>query len=289
MILCAGSKHSQADDMVKTVLFLCGLAIVIGLILAAPLFTRLRRKRLRDRPFPASWQHILDRHVPFYEQLPAPLPKRLRGYIQVFLAEKRFVGCGGLSLTDEMRVTIAAQACLLVVHQNERFYPTLKAIYVYPAAFLVNTKQSIGGYVLEEKVARRGESWEQGIVVLSWADIQHDVTHWHDGNNVILHEFAHQLDQEDGRADGVPLLANADRVTWAHVFSQAYQRLQRDVQRGSKTVMDEYGATDPAEFFAVATETFFEKASSMQRHHPELYAVLRRYYCLDPVTWVQQR
>jgi hypothetical protein len=275
--------------MVKTVVFLCGLAIVIGLILAAPLLTKLRRKRLRDRPFPPNWQQILDHHLPFYEQLPAPLLKRLRGYIQVFLAEKRFIGCGGLNLTDEMRVTIAAQACLLVLHQ-ERFYPLLKAIYVYPAAFVVNTKQSLGGYVLEEKVARRGESWEQGIVVLSWADIQHDLAHWHDGNNVVLHEFAHQLDQEDGRTDGVPLLEHqADRITWAQVFSQAYLALQRDVKRGAKTVMDEYGATNPAECFAVATETFFEKAASMQCHHPELYAVLQRYYRLDPVSWSQPR
>ncbi|MBW4469047.1 MAG: zinc-dependent peptidase [Stenomitos rutilans HA7619-LM2] len=272
--------------MVQTILFLCGLAIVVGLILAAPLFKRLRRNHIRDRPFPPSWQKILDRNVPLYSCLPEPLQKRLRSYMQIFLAEKTFTGCGGLSITDEMRVTIAAQACLLLLNQNERFYPRLSAILVYPGAFVVNATQSLGGYVVQEKTARRGESWDRGLVVLSWDSIQYDTMHEHDGHNVILHEFAHQLDQEDGTADGVPFLACAtDRTTWARVFRQAYEQLQRDVQRGAKTVLDAYGATAPAEFFAVATETFFERAELMQRYHSELYDVLRNYYQLDPAHW----
>jgi MtfA peptidase len=277
--------------MVKTILFLGVLAIVIGLILAAPLLTKWRRKRIRDRPFPYQWQALLDRKVPFYNRLPAPLQAQLRGYIQIFLAAKTFTGCGGLSITDEMRVTIAAHACLLLLKQNERFYPKLDAILVYPGAFVVNTTQTVGGYVVEEKpVARRGESWDKGIVVLSWEDIQYDATHGQDGHNVILHEFAHQLDQEDGAADGVPLLPHpTDRTTWSQVFRQEYDRLQRDVQRGLKTVMDAYGATAPAEFFAVATETFFERAEHMQQHHAELYGVLRHYYGLDPAGWSGRR
>ncbi|PSB24819.1 zinc-dependent peptidase [Stenomitos frigidus] len=273
--------------MVKTILFLCGLAIVISLILAAPLLTRWRRKRIRDRAFPHQWQTTLDRKIPLYKSLPKPLQERLRGYIQVFLTEKTFTGCGGLTITNEMRVTIAAQACLLLLNQNERFYPKLNAILVYPGAFVVNTTQSMGGYVVEEKnVARRGESWDRGIVVLSWEDIQYDATHGRDGHNVVLHEFAHQLDQEGGRADGVPFLTPpVDRATWAQVFRREYDRLQRDVQRGLKTVLDAYGATDPAEFFAVATETFFEKAQLMQRHHSDLYQVLECYYRLDPASW----
>lgn len=277
--------------MVQTIVFLCGLAIVVGLILAAPRLTQLRRKRICDRPFPHSWQKILDRSVPLYHYLSEPLQTQLRGYIQIFLTEKKFIGCGGLSITDEMRVTIAANACLLLLHQNERFYPKLNAIYVYPTAFFVKTTESLGGYVVEEKtVGRRGESWDRGIVVLSWADIQYDTAHVHDGNNVILHEFAHQLDQEDGAADGVPFLTHpVDRATWAQVFRREYGQLQRDVQRGAKTVLDAYGATNPAEFFAVATETFFERAALMQRYHLELYDVLRTYYQLDPASWRRTR
>ena len=277
--------------MVQTILFLGGLAIVIGLILAAPLFTRLRRKRIRDRAFPHAWQKILDRNVPLYRYLPEPLQMQLRGYIQIFLAEKKFVGCGRLTITDDVRVTIAAQACLLLLSQKERFYPKLNAIYVYPTAFFVKTTESLGGFVIEEKtVGRRGESWDRGIVVLSWADIQYDTTHGHDGNNVILHEFAHQLDQEDGSADGVPFLVHSvDRATWARVFRQAYEQLQRDVQRGAKTVLDAYGATNPAEFFAVATEAFFERADLMERHHAELYDVLCHYYGLNPARWNRTR
>ncbi|XGV94870.1 MAG: zinc-dependent peptidase [Leptolyngbya sp. BL-A-14] len=275
--------------MVQTILFLCGLAIVIGLILAAPFLSKLRRHRICNRPFPHQWQAILDRNVPLYRSLPEPLQMRLRGYVQIFLAEKKFVGCGGLSITEAMKVTIAANACLLLLNQNDRFYPNLNAIYVYPTAFFVNTRESLGGFVVEEKtVGRRGESWDRGLVVLSWADIQYDATRVHDGNNVILHEFAHQLDQEDGAADGVPFLGRGiDRTTWSRVFRQAYEQLQRDVQRGAKTVLDAYGATNPAEFFAVATETFFEKASLMQRYHSELYDVLCLYYSLDPARWSQ--
>jgi MtfA peptidase len=277
--------------MVQTILFLCGLAIVIGLILAAPSLSKLRRRRIRKCPFSHQWQAILDRNVPLYRSLPEPLQMRLRGYVQIFLAEKKFVGCGGLSITDEMRVTIAANACLLLLNQNDRFYPNLNAIYVYPTAFFVKTTESLGGFVVEEKtVGRRGESWDRGLVVLSWADIQYDTTHVHDGNNVILHEFAHQLDQEDGAADGVPFLARGiDRTIWSRVFRQAYEQLQRDVQHGAKTVLDAYGATNPAEFFAVATETFFERADLMKCHHSALYEVMRNYYELDSASWNRTR
>jgi hypothetical protein len=152
----------------------------------------------------------------------------------------------------------------------------------------VNETASVGNYVVEERrVARLGESWTTDQVVLSWEQVKQDTTNWRDGRNVVLHEFAHQLDQEDGKAEGVPILQhNSDYANWAQVMTEEYQQLCNDVERGVNTVMDSYGATNPAEFFAVATETFFEKPHQLLKNHPALYEQLQRYYQLDPRQWV---
>ena len=193
-----------------------------------------------------------------------------------------------MRLTDEIKLTIAAVACLLLLNERGEYYPKLSSILVYPSAYRVKETKPVGGYVVQERtVVRIGESWARDQVVLSWEDIKRDATNWSDGRNVILHEFAHQLDQEDGRADGVPILeVRSDYLSWARVFKKEYQRLLRDVERGQKTVMERYGATDPAEFFAVATETFFEKPLLLKRKHPELYRELKRYYKLEPLEWI---
>ncbi len=194
-------------------------------------------------------------------------------------------------LTDEIKLTIAAVACLLLLNERGEYYPKLSSILVYPNAYRVRETLTVGGYVVQErKVVRIGESWTLDQVVLSWEDIKRDATNWEDGHNVVLHEFAHQLDLEDGRADGVPILERrSDYLSWARVFEKEYQRLLRDVERGHKTVMARYGATDPAEFFAVATETFFEKPLLFKRKHSELDRELKRYYKLEPLEWMQQR
>ena len=160
--------------------------------------------------------------------------------------------------------------------------------FIYPSAFIANQARSFGDYYLEEQQVKAGESWRTGIVVLSWENIKYDVNHWQDGRNVVLHEFAHQLDQEAGNASGVPILEKrSDYVTWGQVFRQEYEQLCRAVERGVETAIDEYGAIDPAEFFAVATETFFEKPVQLQRNHPDLYQELKRYYKIDPLEWVR--
>jgi Mlc titration factor MtfA (ptsG expression regulator) len=158
---------------------------------------------------------------------------------------------------------------------------------VYPNAYFVQETTAIGKYVVEERrVARLGESWANDQLVLSWEQVKQDINNWKDGRNVVLHEFAHQLDQEDGKAEGVPILQhNSDYAIWAKVMTEAYQQLCNDVLQGVKTVMDSYGATNPAEFFAVATETFFEKPHQLLSKHPALYEQLQRYYQLDPVQW----
>ncbi len=277
--------------MVKTVLFLLAILLIIALIWVIPALEATRRSRLFNQPFPWHWAAILERNLPIYKRLLLPLRKRLHGHINVFLAEKQFIGCGGLLLTDEIKLTIAAVACLLLLNERGEYYPKLSSILVYPSAYRVRETLPVGGYVVQErKVVRIGESWALDQVVLSWEDIKRDATNWEDGHNVVLHEFAHQLDQEDGRADGVPILERrSDYLAWARVFEKEYQRLLRDVERGQKTVMARYGATDPAEFFAVATETFFEKPLLLKRKHSELDRELKRYYKLEPLEWMQQR
>jgi len=252
------------------------------------IFRNRRRKRLRSQPFPQSWLTIIKKNVPFYERLPQADQGELQGHIQVFLAEKCFEGCGGLELTDEIKVTIAAQACLLLLHRETDYYPRLITILVYPYAYVAKSVQPIGGgVVLEGETARLGEAWIAGVVVLSWDDVRQGASDLHDGHNVVLHEFAHQLDQQDGSADGVPILEHRSQyVTWARVLSDEYDQLRRDTEQCRTDVIDAYGATNPAEFFAVATECFFEKPIQLRRKHPQLYEELKAYYRQDPASLV---
>ncbi|MFH1755332.1 MAG: M90 family metallopeptidase [Candidatus Latescibacterota bacterium] len=250
-------------------------------------FKNKRRKRLREAPFPSGWLRIVEKNFPLYQRLPAEDRLELLGHIQVFLAEKHFEGCGGLDLTDEIKVTIAAQACLLLLHRNTNYYPRLLSILVYPSAYIVrDVTDSSGGIEDEEFDVLQGEAWAHGAVVLSWDAVRRGAADFHDGQNVTLHEFAHQLDQEDGAVQGAPVLEHRSRyVTWARVLGEAFEKLQRATELGRPTVLDEYGATDPAEFFAVATESFFENPAELKRKHPELYEELKAFYRQDPVTY----
>ena len=181
------------------------------------MFRNRRRERLRSQPFPHSWLDIVKKNVPIFNRLPRVYKRELQGHIQVFLAEKCFEGCGGLELTDEIKVTIAAQACLLLPHRETGYYPRLVTILVYPHAYVARSVEPIGGgIVLKGETARLGEVWKDGVVVLSWDDVRQGALDLHDGQNVVLHEFAHQLDQQDGSADGAPILDHRSQyVTWA--------------------------------------------------------------------------
>jgi MtfA peptidase len=254
------------------------------------LFKQRRRNRLRAAPFPLDWLTIIEKNVRFYACLPEADRLELRGLIQVFLAEKVFEGCGGLVLTDEIKVTIAAQACLLLLHRDTDIYPKLATVLVYPSAYIAKTIKPIGsGLALEGENVNLGESWTNGIVVLSWDEIRAGASDFQDGRNLVLHEFAHQLDREDGAVDGTPLLVERSQyVVWARVLNAEFERLKRESWMGRPTVLDEYGATDHAEFFAVATECFFEKPRVLEKRHPELYAELRSFYRQDPATLLPQ-
>ena len=253
------------------------------------LLKHYRRNTYRTTPIPPEWKKILDENIPIYQFLPVHLRDELHGHIQIFLKEKNMEGCGGLELNDEIRVTVAAQACILLLNRKTKYYPKLYSICVYPSAFIVNSIADSDGNIIDEDV-RIGESWRTGVIVIAWDDTLHGAHDPKDGHNVALHEFAHQLDQEDGVSDGTPILENTSRYTsWARVMSREYTNLQNKTMDGESTVMDEYGATDPAEFFAVATETFFEKPAQLRKKHQALYDELREFYKSDPFVWMSKK
>ncbi|MEN6334035.1 MAG: M90 family metallopeptidase [Phycisphaerales bacterium] len=246
-------------------------------------FKKRRREKLASRPFPTEWLAILAENVPLYSMLPEADRNELKRGILIFLGEKRFEGCRGVEITDEIRVTVAAHACILLLHRQTDYYPGLKTILVYPEAFVTpDVHEVVGDMVLETEDVRLGESWHSGTVILSWNDLLDDIDAG-DGQNVAFHEFAHQLDSSGGKGDSTPVLRDqATFDSWAKALGQDYDRFQKAVQRRRPEVLDEYGATNPAEFFAVATETFFESPVDLRRSYPRLYEELKRFYQQDP-------
>ncbi|MCA9170138.1 MAG: zinc-dependent peptidase [Planctomycetales bacterium] len=250
---------------------------------------RRRRERLQAAPFPESWNAILHDNVIHERQLTAEQRARLRRLISVFVAQKNWEGCGGLILTDEIRVTIAAQACLLVVGMSsDIFFDHVFSILVYPHGYIApNVQVGRAGIVIDGRQPRLGEAWYRGPVILSWSDALAGGRMETPGHNLVLHEFAHQLDMLNGRlVDGTPRLEdNAQLRRWARVMEPEFKRLVEDCRYGRPGFIDCYGATNEAEFFAVLTEAFFEQPVLLQRHHRELYDLLQGYYRLDPAEW----
>jgi Mlc titration factor MtfA (ptsG expression regulator) len=244
-------------------------------------FKNRRREKLLARPFPASWQTALEEQVPYYHKLPPGERDLLRRYMQVFLAEKNFEGCGGLDLTHRERIVIAAYACLLILHRDNDFYSGLYSILVYPAAFIPKRYDPESmAFEEDEEDLHEGESWGAGTVVLSWEDVTMDAEHF-DGRNVVLHEFAHQLyDNADHILPGAEASAQ-----WMAVFEKHFEAHVSAVDRGLRTFLDDYGAEDDAEFFSVATEAFFERPVRFRTRHPELYAAFKQYYGQDPAAY----
>lgn len=245
-----------------------------------------RDKLIRRRPFPASWEDILQDALPVYRRLDREERSRLQQLIHLFLAKKRFYGCAGLEIDDEIRLTIAAEACLLLLNQGWQVYPGLQSILVYPTAFRAEREQQReDGTVAMTGHDLLGESWDNGRVILSWDDVERGAAGFSDGHNVVLHEFAHQLDGQSGSTNGAPPLRRNSYQSWARVFSESFEDLRSRSELRQPTVLDHYGASSPAEFFAVATEAFFEQPHQLRRHRPGLYAELQRYYQLDPRRW----
>jgi Mlc titration factor MtfA (ptsG expression regulator) len=268
------------------------LYLLLCCVLAAALvfwWPGFRLKQVLLQPFPGHYARILRKNVPSYRHMPADLQLQLKKLIKQFLHEKKFVGCDGFEITDEVRVTIAGHACMLLLNRNTHVFPELKLILVYPSAFIVpRTEHRSGGVVSHSRQTLAGESWSDGRVVLAWDHVRRRHAGYVPGQNVVLHEFAHQLDSENGANNGAPWMSGKDSYRrWADVMQREYDRLQWAAHTGAGTLLDYYGASNPAEFFAVATETFFELPVDLEAYHPELYSLLRQYYRVDPREWIE--
>lgn len=264
--------------------------LLIAWLVAEPWLVEWRRQRLRRQPFPLAWRRILRRRWPYLRRLPADLQIQLKRHMLVFLKEKAFIGCRGLTVTDEMRVTVAAQACLLLLNRpagRTDYFPGLRQVLLYPGPFVVDRVHGVGAGVLQnQRRVLAGESWSQGQVILSWDDVLSGAAMPQDGHNVVIHEFAHQLDQDHGPADGAPWLGSrARQQRWSQVMNDEYALLQQRLQMQQPSLLSAYAATEPAEFFAVASEVFYSQPARLAAEHPALYRELRDCYRVDPLSW----
>ncbi len=250
-------------------------------------FKRRRREKIGRQAFSSDWRALIAAEVPYYSMLPPADREELERHMLIFVAEKKFEGCFGQKITDEIRLIIAAQACLLLLHRQTDYYPGLKSILVYPHAFERTESEHLSsGFVIEGDEERLGESHHRGPIVLSWDDVLYGLRDPHDGENVVFHEFAHQLDSTAGKGDSSPVFASRESfLAWSGVLDEEYHRLCLAVDDETPHFLDEYGAENPAEFFAVATETFFEQPIDLRIHHADLYDALRDFYQQDPAGW----
>lgn len=225
---------------------------------------RWRRARLLRRPFPKDWEPFLS-EVPIYPWLSAEEKHELKGHIQVFVAEKKFEGAAGFAVDDRVRIIVAGNACLLLLHRETDYFPLMRTVVVYPTLYVARyTRPGPAGTVEEGVELRAGESWPLGTVVLAW-DAVESAGFGPGGQNVVVHEFSHQLDLEDGAMQGVPVLPPDLAEVWAEVFFREYAQARESLS--------------PAEFFAVATELFFSDPWALS---DPLYALLSRYFQLNP-------
>jgi Mlc titration factor MtfA (ptsG expression regulator) len=248
--------------------------------------TERRRKRLLDEPFPAAWTQILERNVAAYALLHDDEKQRLRDLVQVFIAEKHWEGAGGLELDDEIMVTIAGSGCQLLLGRDHDLFRDVESIVVYPSTVVVPAQaRSMFDPGL---TPTRGDSPVLGVahrggpVVLAWDDSLRGARDPRDGHNVVIHELAHKIDFLDGSADGTPPLSSgSERRAWAAAFAPAYLEHKQRAESGQPSFLDDYAITNEAEYFAVATEAFFEKPRALARELPDVYAALRQFYSLD--------
>ena len=243
---------------------------------------RRRRNKILADPFPESWALHINRNVRLSKDLRPDVLTRLKQATQIFIAEKFWEGCEGLDVTDEMKVTIAAQASLLLLGVEGFYFDNVTTVLVYPTAFSRSSRDgSPASY-------RAGEAWQGGPIVLAWDSVLKGGRNEDDGHNVVVHEFAHALDGLDGEMGGS--ITFGDRETdaqWTQLVRTEFEALRLAKTQGRRTLIDHYGATNPAEFFAVSAETFFEQPHELRAEHPELFRLLKLYFHEDPSEWQQ--
>ncbi|WP_437186281.1 zinc-dependent peptidase [Planctomicrobium sp. SH668] len=248
-----------------------------------------RRAQILSNAISQRWKELISLRVPQVDFLKAAQREKLYRHTQIFVAEKNWEGLNGLTLTEDMKVTIAAMMGLLVCgFREDEYFDHVLSILVQPGAYVAKSRQQIGtGMIIEGQQARAGEAWYRGPVIVSWEDVSATAENETFGHNVVIHEFAHQLDMLNGRiADGDPIMesdAHFDR--WDTVMGSEYNNLINRYQSGQRDVIDHYATTNRAEFFAVTTEMFFEAPTPLRYWHPEVYEQLSDFYRLDPASW----
>lgn len=274
--------------MLQTLLFgVVALALIAALVIRLFCYRHWVRQRVLKKAFPSHWRPLLASQVPLYNHLPETLKQRLERQVQLFMAEKTFFGCDGFTVTESAQLTIAGHACLLTLGRHYGDYDHVRSILIYPGAYAVDDEVSDGLVVSRHQEIRSGQASDYGQVILSWEDCEATLTHPEAHYNVILHEFAHQLDYLYGGPNGAPPLPTATATQWQQVMSAAYADLQATLhQPGREPWLDPYGATDPAEFFAVLTETFFQQPWQLKAVQPAVYQQLAAFYNLDPCQWL---
>jgi Mlc titration factor MtfA (ptsG expression regulator) len=256
------------------------LAIALVVVWAWERWRRAgHHERSQTRGFPHEWADLLAANIPLYKDMPVDMQAMFQAVTMRFIEHKKFVPCGGIeAITDEMKVMIAGSASLLRLQREFRYpYDTIYTVLVYPSSYFTGAA--------EEQEFLTGEAWPTGSVVLAWDEDRKNSRDLRMGRNLIVHEFAHQLDMEDGVADGSPVIDHHQHRTWSRVLSEEFTKLQTAISKGKRSVLDTYGADDPAEFFAVATEAFFSRSARLRTDHPDLYEQLRLFYRVDPVRW----
>lgn len=275
--------------MIDILLILLIIIFIFTYYLIIPYQVKTRRKSLKKAIFPIDWATFLENNIYLYRILPYDLKLELQDYIKVFLAEKQFIGKNGFIITEEVKLSIASQSCILLLgdkNNKRNYFPYLKYIYVYPDIILENQKSPENPIILLGLSSVGNKSGHDGVIYLSWTEVAKQSQFPSKGENVILHEFAHQLDQAFGNATGMPRLRNLqESLAWGEIFTQEYYNHCQAVKNHQPTVIDVYGAVNPAEFFAVVTEGFFLKPRLLQAYHPLLYEQVSRYYNISSIEW----
>lgn len=275
------------DNLSVVLLFLALVAAAGALAILRARRKAKERDRIRSQELTATEESLMFRIAPLCKRIPLALREHWEGKVRLFLAEKTFVGCQGLEVTDELRLAIAGQACLLLAGREDLdVFPDLSTIYLHPTSYVRRDEWALegGASVREEGVAFDGESWDQGAVVLSVKAVREGSRRL-DGFNVVLHEFAHQFDALDGTTDGCPPIPSAQRAEWAKTMLFEFNALQRAEAKGKHTFLDPYGAESPAEFFAVSVESFFELPLDLKSEHPEMHRLFAQAFGTDPALW----
>jgi MtfA peptidase len=249
-----------------------------------PFFNSWKRRSISRRTFPRVWQDFATENVQHFRHLKPSYSSKLINDMKIFIAEKRFEGCGGLEMTDEIRVTVAAQACLLLLGDASDYFPDLRSILIYPDSYIAQVeRRAPDNTIIEGDEHRSGEAWNLGAIVLSWKDVLAGGRNRYTGRNLIFHEFAHQLDYELGATQGVMFYReNRENMKWPGTILEAAAKHSRNIRLGKPTVLDSYGDTNLAEFFAVSVEAFMEQQQELKREYPAYYQQLCEQLGFDP-------